>query len=244
MTEITLNLAKRVLEVVDAGLVRGMGRPKPGQMCVEAAVCYAMDLPHGDNPTCVDPVLRSLKIALNDKEWSSNRTRAAGLRRLAIAQLGSDGKLDQKKFIELLVITTVKTCVYSALMSAASIHPSNEHRKKLIAVAKPCLIVKNKDTARAAADAAAYAAARAAADAADAAARAAANAADAAAAAYAVYAAAANAADVAAYAAAANAAAYAVKDKELAKFAEEVVQILIKLKVPGTKFLHLAPLNS
>jgi hypothetical protein len=45
---ITEQVARRVIEVVDAGLVRGVGDPVPGQMCVEAAINYAMGLPHGD----------------------------------------------------------------------------------------------------------------------------------------------------------------------------------------------------
>ena len=69
-------LAKRLLSVVDAGLVNGMGVPVPGQMCVEAAVCYAMGLPHGDEPSCVSPVLRSLKIRINDSKWSTPGARA------------------------------------------------------------------------------------------------------------------------------------------------------------------------
>ena len=87
--EITETVARKVLEVVDAGLVKGLGTAKPGSMCVEAAVCYAMGLPHGDNPSCVARSLRSLKIRLNDSAWSSNEARAKGLRRLAVAQLGS-----------------------------------------------------------------------------------------------------------------------------------------------------------
>jgi len=96
--EITREIAAKVLEVVDAGLVSGMGKPIPGQMCVEAAVCYAMGLPHSDDPKCVAPILRSLKIRLNDSTWSSDKARANGLRRLALAQLGSRNVLDEKEF--------------------------------------------------------------------------------------------------------------------------------------------------
>ena len=64
--EITKEIAVKVLQVVDAGLTGGLGKPVPGQMCVEAAVSYALDLPHGDEPACVASALRSLKIKLND----------------------------------------------------------------------------------------------------------------------------------------------------------------------------------
>lgn len=93
---VTKELVDKVIETVDAGLVIGMGIPKPSQMCVEAAVNYAMGLPHGDRPTCVSPVIRRLKINLNDRVWSwswsgegDKKVRAKGLRRLAVAQLGT-----------------------------------------------------------------------------------------------------------------------------------------------------------
>lgn len=76
--EITRNIAAKVLQTIDAGLSHGLGRQEPGQMCVEAAVCYALDLPHGDDPGCVAASLRSLKIRLNDSSWSSNAVRASG----------------------------------------------------------------------------------------------------------------------------------------------------------------------
>ena len=90
-------IARKVLSIVDAGLVDGKGNPIPGQMCVEAAVCYALGLPHGDNPPCVGQAVRAFKIRLNDSEWSSAQARAAGMRKLAVAQLGSD-TVDQAKF--------------------------------------------------------------------------------------------------------------------------------------------------
>jgi hypothetical protein len=69
----------------------GLGRPTPGQMCVEAAVCHALGLPHNDAPPCVGLPWRNFKIILNDSYlWPSRVARAKGLRRLAIAQLGSN----------------------------------------------------------------------------------------------------------------------------------------------------------
>src|SRR5690242_21920248 len=91
---VTKATARKVLEVVDQGLCGGLGKPIPGMMCVEAAVCFAMGLPHGDNPPCVHPVVRSFKIALNDKNWGSNAARAKGMRKLAVAQLGSADTVD------------------------------------------------------------------------------------------------------------------------------------------------------
>ena len=101
--EITEAVAWRVLDTVDAGLSEGVGEPVPGKMCVEAAVCFALGLPHGDDPGCVDPVLRSLKIGVNDGNWSSRYARALGLRRLALAQLGSRDTIDSDRLLRHLL---------------------------------------------------------------------------------------------------------------------------------------------
>lgn len=103
-------LAKKVLETVDAGLVYGLGKPTPGSMCVEAAVCFAMGLPHSDKPTCVGSAVRAFKIRMNDANWSSNAKRTKGLRKLAIAQLGSDA-IDQQTFVRILAEQTIRQIV-------------------------------------------------------------------------------------------------------------------------------------
>jgi hypothetical protein len=238
-TEITRDVAIKVLEVVGAGLVNGVGRPEPGKMCVEAAVCYAMGLPHGDDPQCVSRALRSLKIRLNDSRWSSNQARAKGLRRLAVAQLGSRDVLDDKEFVRRVAELAIRQSVPVALRAAASIHPDSAHKAKLLDAALKCEreptkanAIEARDVSRAAA-AAAYAAADADAYAAAAAAAAAAAYAAAAADAY---------ADAYAYAAAyaaADAYAAAKRDAVLADFAEGVVQILIDMKAPGCVWLEL-----
>lgn len=249
--EITEGLVTDLLGVVDAGLVDGIGKPEPGKMCVEAAVCYAMGLPHSDKPTCVSPVLREFVIKLNDSSWSSKDARAKGLRRLAVAQLGSAGGLDEKEFTRRVVDLAIRKYVPIALRAAAKIHPDGRHKAKLLDAATRCE-VEGAGGAAAAAVAVADAAARAAADGADAASAASAASAALAAAAAARDAlaardsrnaarAAANAAYAAANAARAAAAANAVyaRDKHLSEFAEEVVRILIEMNVPGTEWLVL-----
>jgi len=106
---ITREDAVRVLEIVDQGLSFGLGNPVPGQMCVEAAVCYALSLPHNDDdPFCVSPALRALKIRLNDANWPDNKSRAKGMRKLTILQLGTKDILNEKEFINKVTISTVK----------------------------------------------------------------------------------------------------------------------------------------
>jgi hypothetical protein len=281
MIEITEKIAAKVLTIVDAGLTSGLGKPKPGEMCIEAAVCYALGEPHGDEPACVSKALRAFKIRLNDSDWSNRHARAMGLRRLALAQLGSAGSLDEVLFVTRLAILAKKWAYDAARATAAA-------RATYTARAATA-----DDAARATADAAAYAAtyaagtAYAADDAADYAADYAARAtytADAAdyaadAATHATYAtraatyataaddAARATADAATYAAsaaayvaraaayvargdaattdaAADAIARTVRNESLANAAEDVVQLLIEMNAPGTKWLALAPLNS
>ena len=162
--EITKDIAAKVLATVDAGLVSGIGKPVPGQMCVEAAVCFAMGLPHGDEPSCVSPALRRLKINLNDRQWSSNDARAMGLRRLALAQLGSAGALDDREFAKRVAELTIRKMVPLALRAAASIQKNADHRQKLLDAANRCEVEGTEAAADAAnaAAAAAYAAAYAA----------------------------------------------------------------------------------
>src|SRR5208337_959200 len=218
---ITEEVAKRVIEVVDAGLTSGVGIRVPGKMCVEAAVCYALGLAHGDDPGCVAPALRALKIRLNDASWSSNQARARGLRRLAVAQLGSTDVLDETEFVRRIADHAIRVSTPKALRMAAMLIEEKD-LAALIAAARRCEVEGSIAAANAAADAA--------------------NAADAVAyAAYAAYAAgaaaaAANAA-AAAYADVGGAAASAARDKSLSEYAEAVVQILIEMKAPGCEWL-------
>src|SRR5690348_7959777 len=110
--KITKAFAKKVLETVDAGLVKGVGKPIPGQMCVEAAVNYALGQPHGDNPvSCVAPSVRIAKIKLNDAQWSSNKARTAGMRKVAVAQLGSAGTINEQEFARYYAEQTIRKIV-------------------------------------------------------------------------------------------------------------------------------------
>src|SRR5580700_4117983 len=96
--KITREIAKKVLDTVDAGLSKGLGKPRPGEMCVEAAVNFALGLPHGDKPLdCVAKSLNNLKIVINDTYFSKER-RTKGLRKLAILQLGTATGFDEVEF--------------------------------------------------------------------------------------------------------------------------------------------------
>ena len=267
--EMTKEIAQKVLDTVDAGLTKGLGKAVPGQMCVEAAVCFAMGLSHSDKPVCVGDAVRSYKICLNDSNWSSKKSRAKGMRRVAVAQLGSD-QIDQLAFSKEVTLQVTRQILPIALRAAAKLSPSHTEKLEASAIACEALIDFSQviaaantasDAAYAAANTAAnaaYAASDAAYAASDAAANAAAYAAaytaaytasDAAytaanAAAYAAANAASDAAYTAAYAAANAAytaanAAADAKDDILTLAAEIGVQALIKQSCKGCEWLIL-----
>src|SRR4029077_19853867 len=136
--EITDTIAAKVLATVDAGLCSGLGVAEPGKMCVEAAVCYALGLPHGDDPACVSHALRSFKVRLNDARWSSNEARAKGLRRLALIQLGSTSHLNNEDFARRVSELAIRKAVPAALRSSASVQRNPQDRALLLEHASIC----------------------------------------------------------------------------------------------------------
>ena len=87
--EVNEEIVLKILDTIKPGITRGLGKPIPGKMCIEAAICYAYGLEHSDQPKCVNLEVIRYKIGLNDCKWPDNKTREKGLRKLAIAQLGS-----------------------------------------------------------------------------------------------------------------------------------------------------------
>ena len=106
--EVTNDLVSRIEEVLGRGLCVGRG-DSSSQMCVETAVCFAMRL-NSDNPPSVGGGVMSFIITLNDANWPNAFERAAGMRKLAIAQLGSD-TLNQFKFAHRLREKTIRVLV-------------------------------------------------------------------------------------------------------------------------------------
>jgi hypothetical protein len=199
---ITAETRRKLIDIINAGLVSGLGTPRPGSLCVEAAICLAVGEPHSDRPSCVAQPDREFAVRINDAPWSSPEARAKALLPLALAQLGTAGS-DRGPWVQRVAEGTIRQIVPIALRAAARAHPDEQHRAALEDAAIRC---EREGTS--AADAAAYAADAADANAATAAhAAARANAANAAHAAARANAAARHAADANAAANAANAAA-------------------------------------
>lgn len=94
--KITLTHINNLLKLFECGLVNGAGNDV-NHFCVQQAVHRVLDNAL-DDPTksdkpptwCVREDIRSFGIHLNDEDgWKSNERRAAGLKRFAIAELGS-----------------------------------------------------------------------------------------------------------------------------------------------------------
>lgn len=246
--KITKPKVKKLIKTVQAGLCSGLGEPEPGNMCVEAAVCYALGLPHGDNPICISPVLRRFKISLNDAKWSTNQARAKGLLRLAVLQLGTDTNFDDVKFISEIVIRLVREIISELPNLPVEVREqcrdvdSLAAAKAAVANATANATADVKAAAYGADDAAdSYATAVATAYAAAVAYIAAADAKVTAHAAAAVYAADADNVKAAAiHVAEAVAAVYAADaDKVLSKMAKIAEEVLITMNVPAVKYLDL-----
>ena len=209
--QITTELVGKIDSILARGLCSGVGS-RDGQMCIEAAICCALNLPHGDDPKCVAESVRSFKIHLNDCEWSSPEARAKGLRNIGIAQLGSNGVVDDVKFATILAEKVIRRVIPKLFRD----HFKDE---AMLAAADRCEAEGTSDAARAAR--AASDAARAASDAASYAARAASD-----------------AARAASYAArAARAASYAASDSFLIAVADCGLEVLRELKSPGCEFI-------
>ncbi len=110
-----MQITKQQIEKLDSilarGLCKGMGINPNGQVCVEQAVCIALDLPFSDNPECVASSVRSFKIRLNDANWSSPENRAKYMRDLAIAQIGSKDSINNQEFAELITKKTIQILI-------------------------------------------------------------------------------------------------------------------------------------
>ncbi len=96
--------------ILKQGLSAGLGK-RGSQVCIEAAICQTLGLPHSDDPGCVAESVRLFKISLNDSSWSNSKARANGLRDLGLAQLGSKGIVLDTEFATELSKKTIKVLI-------------------------------------------------------------------------------------------------------------------------------------
>ena len=159
MTQITPEIRDRLTTAITPGLVSGLGQPEPGQMCVEAAICWSMGESHGDRPTCVAAPDRDYAVAINDSAWSSPAARAQHMLPLALAQLGTAGT-DRAAWEARVIEGTIRRVLPLSLRAAAWVHPDATHQAALVAAADRCDADGTREAARSAynaSDASAYA---------------------------------------------------------------------------------------
>lgn len=86
---ITEEQARKVISIIDAGLCSGIGTRRRGNVCVEAAVCLAFkESNRGDRPSCVHETLRNLKIGLNDNQTWEKAKKPKKARAQGLRRLG------------------------------------------------------------------------------------------------------------------------------------------------------------
>jgi len=151
--KITDEIRDRITTAIAPGLVSGLGQPEPGQMCVEAAICWSMGEPHGDRPTCVASPDRDYAVAINDSAWSSPAIRAKHMLPLALAQLGTAGT-DRTAWEARVLEGTIRRVLPLSLRAAARVHPDATHQAALIAAADRCDADGTREAARSACNAA------------------------------------------------------------------------------------------
>lgn len=138
----TKPLARKLLNLIDAGLTRGIGHARPGEMCIMACFNHVLGRQHGDNglQDCVGAAVRSFDIALNDSDWSSKAARAQGMRRESIAKIGSN-QINQDKFSFLLSLRVAQQLLPAAFRDYAQ-YCKTEYKDQLTATADACAAAK------------------------------------------------------------------------------------------------------
>lgn len=123
----------------------GTGEQLPAWRCESYTFYYPL-LPHDDDTKCVGWAVRYLVFHINNREWSSDEARAAGLRKLAVAQLGSD-QLDQFRFAELVALKTVQKLCPLLFAELAKLAETDEDRESMKSAGRDCAEVTSLEEA-------------------------------------------------------------------------------------------------
>lgn len=138
--------ARRLLRVIDAGLESDDEATRHGSAAPHCGVLgafrYALGEPNGDTPTpwTLSPTMMYVLDGLNNCCWSSPDTRASGLRRLAIASLGTATKFDEAEFVQRALQLAIQTSLPTALRATAAavnVMPNN-NAQQLLDISNAC----------------------------------------------------------------------------------------------------------
>jgi hypothetical protein len=163
--EITEELARKVLAIIDKELSEPLFQPRIAFVSVEGPLCDVLSRPRpspsSDGLGWASPALRILTGCLHECRWTSSKARAEGLRRLALAQLGSHA-LDDREFARRVAEMTIRTVLPRALRAVAAaleLEPKKGAKKEarrvakrdaLLAAAERCKREGSRDAANAA----------------------------------------------------------------------------------------------
>jgi len=104
---VTRESCLRLLNLIDKGLSSGLGRSTSSRMNIESCTQFAGLI----YDKYVSKDVGIFTAELNDSEnWHTNLNRVKGMRKLALAQLGSS-KIDSSKFCENLALETIRKIV-------------------------------------------------------------------------------------------------------------------------------------
>lgn len=128
MTTITATIVTNILAAIDAGIIAEAGTYVPGNMPVEDAIRYGFGDEEESEVSRAGGEGGRFLAMLGGSPWSSNSARAAGLRKLAIAQLGSADfdddatKIDQAAIMSFIAEKTTKRIIPFALADLSHYH--------------------------------------------------------------------------------------------------------------------------
>jgi hypothetical protein len=146
--KITKSIVQTLLDIINPGLCHGAGdMDKPGSFCVQQAVSHAVGRDeHGDNPhECVGDKTRSFGVQMNDCDWLNEKTRANGMRRFAVAEMGSN-KVSQGQFNRIVCDQWNKIAPYgydheNDVGNLPQLCQTDKDREKLCEMAVKALII-------------------------------------------------------------------------------------------------------
>lgn len=116
--DLDIAAARRVLSVVDAGLIRGAGAvAAPGRVCLEQAIALALGDGLTDEPRCVHAADRRWGLGTNDSCPLDDAQRAAALRKVSVYQLGTAGT-DRGAWVRALALGAIREVLPIALRAA------------------------------------------------------------------------------------------------------------------------------
>jgi hypothetical protein len=101
----TKQIALAVAKSINGALRLGAGGGKDQDVCVMQAIARAVGLnPNNDQvEECVGSAVGAFNRKLNDCSWSSDQSRAEGMKQLGVASIGSN-QLDQMEFGKLMFL--------------------------------------------------------------------------------------------------------------------------------------------